>query len=113
MYKKLIAVATGEIKHAGNGLCPDPIEGFDSRDPDCPPCKLHGLRMLDPEVFSRMPLASADSTNAAVNCSASSRFGIYTPATSSQRAAVIADRIEAHNSAPIWTARPEQLAWAI
>ena len=35
MYKKLIAVATGEIKHAGNGLCPDPIEGFDSRDPDC------------------------------------------------------------------------------
>ena len=40
MYKKLIAVATGEIKHAGNGLCPDPIEGFDSRDPDCPACKI-------------------------------------------------------------------------
>ena len=78
-----------------------------------PPCKLHGLRMLDPEVFSRLPLASADSTNAAVNCSASSRFGIYTPPTSSQRAAVIADRIEAHNSAPVWTAQPEQMAWAI
>ena len=40
MYKKLIAVATGEIEHAGNGLCPDPIEGFDSRDPDCPACKI-------------------------------------------------------------------------
>ena len=38
--KKLIAVATGEIEHAGNGLCPDRIEGFDSRDPDCPACKI-------------------------------------------------------------------------
>ena len=27
------------------------------------------------------------------------RFGMYKPATSSQRAAVIADRIESHNSA--------------
>ena len=40
MYKKLIAVATGEIKHTFNGLCPDPIEGFDSRDPVCPACKI-------------------------------------------------------------------------
>lgn len=36
----LIAVATGEIEHAVNGLCPDRIEGFDSRDPDCPACKI-------------------------------------------------------------------------
>jgi len=28
-----------------------------------PPCKLHGLRMLDPNIFSRLPLSSADSTN--------------------------------------------------
>ena len=38
--KKLIAVATGEIDHTGDGLCPDRIEGFDSRDPDCPACKI-------------------------------------------------------------------------
>lgn len=67
-----------------------------------PPCRLHGLRMLDPQIFSRLPLASADSTNAAVNSGSATRFGIYVPATSSQRAAVIADRVEAHNSCPVW-----------
>jgi hypothetical protein len=64
-----------------------------------PKCRLHGLRMLDPEIFTRLPLASADSTNAAVNSGSISRFGIYTPPTSAQRAAVIAERIEMHNSA--------------
>jgi hypothetical protein len=64
-----------------------------------PACKLHGLRMLDPDVFRRLPLSSADSTNAAVNSGSLSRFGMYLPPTSSQRAAVIAARIESHNSA--------------
>lgn len=67
-----------------------------------PKCKLHGLRMLDPNIFSRMPLSSADSTNAAVNCGSISRFGSYVPPTSSQRAAVIAERIESVNSSPVW-----------
>lgn len=67
-----------------------------------PKCKLHGLRMLSVKVFTRIPLSSADSTNAAVNCGSLSRFGMYKPATSSQRAAVIADRIEAFNSAAFY-----------
>jgi hypothetical protein len=67
-----------------------------------PMCRLHGLRMLDPAVFSRLPLASADSTNAAVNSGSISRFGQYTPATAGQRAIVIADRVESNNSAPTW-----------
>jgi hypothetical protein len=67
-----------------------------------PACKLHGLRMLDPAIFSHLPFASADSTNAAVNGGSISRFGMYTPPTAGQRANVIADRIEAHNSSPIW-----------
>lgn len=67
-----------------------------------PTCRLHGLRMLNPKVFSRLPLASADSTNAAVNCGATDRFGMYMPPTAAQRAAVIAERIEIHNSAPRW-----------
>jgi len=67
-----------------------------------PKCRLHGLRMLSPKVFTKLPLASADSTNAAVNCGATERFGIYTPPTSSQRAAVIAERIETQNSAALW-----------
>lgn len=67
-----------------------------------PACRLHGLRMLDPRIFTHLPLASADSTNAAVNCMREERFGIYPPPTKSQRADVIAARVEAHNSAPCW-----------
>lgn len=67
-----------------------------------PPCRLHGLRMLNPKVFSRLPLSSADSTNASVNGGSTGRFGMYVPPTAAQRAAVIAERIESHNSAPIW-----------
>jgi hypothetical protein len=67
-----------------------------------PLTKLHGLRMLDPEVFSKLPLASADSTNAAVNQGSLSRFGIYLPPTASQRAEIIAERVESRNSSPTW-----------
>lgn len=73
-----------------------------------PLCRLHGLRMLDPAIFSRLPLASADSTNAAVNCGSVSRFGSYVPPTAAQRAEVIASRIEANNSAAIWERAPQQ-----
>lgn len=68
-----------------------------------PPAKLHGLRMLNPAIFTRMPLASADSTNASMNAGSLSRFGMYKPPTAGQRATVIADRIEAQNSAATWT----------
>ena len=67
-----------------------------------PMCKLHGLRMLDPKVFSRLPLASADSVNAAMNSGAKDRFGMYVPPSRAQRAQVIAARIEQYNSAATW-----------
>ena len=73
-----------------------------------PMARLHGLRMLDPAIFTHLPLASADSTNAAVNCGSLSRFGMYPPATPAQRCAVIADRIEVENSAPTWAGVPTQ-----
>ena len=73
-----------------------------------PLCRLHGLRMLDPDIFSRMPLASADSTNAAVNGGSLSRFGTYIPPTAAQRMAVIADRVESFNSSSIWDRRLRQ-----
>ncbi|MBA1218170.1 hypothetical protein EGJ51_18000 [Pseudomonas fulva] len=72
-----------------------------------PQCRLHGLRMLDPAIFQQLPLASADSTNAAVNGGSVSRFGMYIPPSAGQRACVIADRIEAHISAPIWSREPQ------
>lgn len=73
-----------------------------------PRCKLHGLRMLDPAVFHRLPLSSADSTNAVRNGCGTSRFGMYVPPTLSQRQDVIAARIEQHNSAAIWEAPQRQ-----
>jgi hypothetical protein len=72
-----------------------------------PPCKLHGLRMLDPAVFKCLPLSSADSTNAAINGGSLTRFGMYIPPTAGQRAIVIADRIESYNSAPCWQRLPQ------
>lgn len=72
-----------------------------------PRARLHGLRMLDPEIFSRLPLSSADSTNAARNSASVARFGSYLPPTAAQRAEVIAERIEAHNSAAIWQTQPK------
>lgn len=67
-----------------------------------PLCKLHGLRMMNPKIFTRLPLSSADSTNAARNSNQLKRFGQYKPPTRGQRAAAIADRIEVFNSSPIW-----------
>lgn len=68
-----------------------------------PRCRLHGLRMLNPAVFSRLPLASADSTNAAVNAGSKGRFGMYLPISAASRANVIADRIESEQSASVWS----------
>jgi len=78
-----------------------------------PRARLHGLRMLDPEIFRRLPLASADSTNAAVNGGSLSRFGMYPAPTAGQRAEVIASRIEAHQSAPVWQCPGQQTGFAL
>lgn len=76
-----------------------------------PLCKLHGLRMLSVDIVSRIPLASADSTNVAQNCGLVPRFGSYAPPTRSQRCEVIAARIEAQNSPCRWIPASEtQLA---
>ena len=88
----------GRMSEAMNAICPD----------GRPLARLHGLRMLDPAIFTKLPLASADSTNAAVNCGSLDRFGMYLPPTAAQRAAVIAERIEVQNSAHIWEPTPIQ-----
>lgn len=75
-----------------------------------PPCRLHGLRMLNPKVFTRLPLASADSTNASVNAGSKARFGMYVPPTAGQRAEVIAARIEQYNSAAVWAREELEVA---
>lgn len=67
-----------------------------------PTTKLHGLRMLSPRVFQRLPLASADSTNAVRNSAYDKNWTVYAPREPWQRAGVIADRVESYNSAPVW-----------
>jgi len=68
-----------------------------------PACKIHGLRMLNPEVFSRFPFASADSTNIGQNIGIDSAWkGTYTPPTKEARAAIMRERIESHQSLVFW-----------
>lgn len=75
-----------------------------------PLCKIHGLRMLDPDVFTRFPFASADSTNVARNIGIDSRWrGTYSPATKEARALVIIDRTEAFQGATRWEKQMQQM----
>jgi hypothetical protein len=70
-----------------------------------PNCKLHGLRMLDPAIFTRLPLASADSTNVAQN--KQRPWSTYEAPTVWQKAEVLASRIEAHQSAAEWVSESQ------
>lgn len=72
-----------------------------------PICKVHGLRMLDPDVFTRFPFASVDSTNIGRNIGIDSKWrGTYTPHTKEVRALVMRERIESQNGPIFWTHQP-------
>lgn len=69
-----------------------------------PLVKLHGLRMLDPGIFSKLPLSSADSTNVARNVGMDTRWrGTYVPKSRAVRAQILMERIERHASATYWS----------
>jgi hypothetical protein len=68
-----------------------------------PKTKLHGLRMLNPKVFTRIPLSSADSTNIGRNVGIDKAWkGPYPPAGKPARARVMRQRCEAYQSPPTW-----------
>jgi hypothetical protein len=74
-----------------------------------PLCKLHGLRMLNPEIFSKLPLSSADSCNIAMNIGIDKKWkGTYLPPTKEARAMILRQRIESKNSASYWERLPTQ-----
>ena len=78
-----------------------------------PVCKLHGLRMLNPDVFSRLPFASADSTNIAQNVGIDSAWrGTYTPPSKECRALVMRERIESHQAKTFWEPQSVQMVIA-
>lgn len=65
--------------------------------------KYHGLRMLDPQVTSHVPLSSGDSTNVARNVGIDKAWtGPYVPKSRWVRALVMMDRIEHHATARRW-----------
>lgn len=69
-----------------------------------PMVKLHGLRMLNPEIFIQFPFASCDSTNIGRNIGIDKSWkGNYMPPTKEMRAMVMRSRIESHNSPAIWS----------
>lgn len=64
-----------------------------------PRCKLHGLRMLNPEIFRQFPFASADSTNIGQNIGIDSKWrGTYAPPTKEARVQLMRSRIESVNA---------------
>ena len=69
-----------------------------------PICKLHGLRMLDPAIFSKFPFSSADSTNIGRNVGIDNKWkvGNYQPPTKEMRAQVMRSRIESYNAPATW-----------
>lgn len=73
-------------------------------DPDGRPlCKIHGLRMLDPDVYTRIPFSSADSTNIGRNIGIDGAWrGTYKPPTKEARAAIMRERIESQQSPARW-----------
>ncbi len=69
-----------------------------------PKVKIHGLRMMDPTIFSHVPFSSVDSTSVARNTGRDTKWkGPYEPLTETTRAMVLVDRIESHASANRWT----------
>lgn len=81
-----------------------------------PVCKLHGLRMLDPTIFSAIPFASADSCNVARNIGIDSRWDghMYLRGLSkADRAQVMAARIESHAAASTWNPRTVQMNFSL
>lgn len=72
-----------------------------------PPCRLHGLRMMRPEIVEKLPLSSADSTNASRSArdapnkakAGKAVIGLHDKRI---RAEILALRAEAYQSAATW-----------
>jgi hypothetical protein len=105
-YPRVCIGSSGEFMSIGNqrwwGRIAEAMNVLCDRD-GRPICRIHGLRMLDVEVFTRIPFASADSTNIGRNVGIDSRWtGAYTPQSKPGRARVLRERIEAFQSPERW-----------
>lgn len=89
----------GRIGQAMDAICED----------GKPRVKLHGLRMMNPALFGKIPFASVDSTNVAQNLGAPRWNSPYQPLTKTARAITLADRIENSPAATVWKGNGVQL----
>jgi hypothetical protein len=79
-----------------------------------PACRLHGLRMLDPRIFSKFPFASADSTNIGRNIGIDQAWtGPYAPPTKESRVQLMRARIESINAPAAYDFLPQQSEFAL
>lgn len=107
-YPRICLGSSGEFSTVGSagwwermGAAMETVCDRDGR----PLVKMHGLRMLNPRVFSRLPLASADSTNIGRTIGLDKAWrGTYQPSTKEGRAWVMRERIESHVAAQVWHA---------
>lgn len=106
IYPRVALGSSGAYSDPGSPLWWERMsEAFDFICTDgIPPARLHGLRMLNPTIFSQVPLSSADSTNVARNIGIDSRWdtAAYAPKSAAIRAAILIDRIESHCAAATW-----------
>lgn len=114
-YPRVCLGSSGEYAEPGNDKWWGRINeamGIICNKEGLPTTKLHGLRMLDPAIFTKMPLASADSTNIARSVGIDSKWnGSYTPISKESRAWVLRNRIEKEQSATFWQKQPIQDCW--
>lgn len=74
-----------------------------------PYCQIHGLRMLDSEVFTRFPLKSADSADVALNIGLDVKWsGRTSPREKATRGIILASNIESRQSAERWSVQAIQ-----
>ena len=107
-YQRIALGSSGDYSKVGNGAWWERMTeamGVACDSDGIPKAKLHGLRMLDPSIFSHLPLSSADSTNVARSIGIDSRWdrSPYAPASKGTRALIMMERIEQHASASRWS----------
>ena len=113
-YPRVCLGSSGEFSTVGDSkwwLRIDEAMGVACDEEGFPKAKLHGLRMLNPKIFSKLPLTSADSTNIGRNIGIDKNWskGNYLPFDKDSRAAVMRSRIEAFSASSQWVRRTNQL----
>ena len=75
-----------------------------------PVARLHGLRMMDPTIFSHIPFTSVDSSGVARNVGMDVKWskGYASGLSKEARALVLADRMENHAAATRWAGWHQQ-----